>query len=134
MSATFDYFMQSLGLILVASPTLGFAAWRVWKNRKMRAQGLPLRRRLLQSLLSVVLALVGCVAIGFTSRAFETSSTVGWLISLSMFAAYCWYFLVAALLCSIPILSIWVICLSILEPKKADPVGTDNDRAAPGRV
>ena len=117
MSPIFDYIMRFFVLLLIAAPTLAFAAWRVWKNRKMQAEGLPLRRRVLQSLLSVVLALGGCIAVGFASRAMESSSTIGWLISASMLAAYSWYLFVAVLVCSIPILSIWVILLLILEPK-----------------
>ena len=134
MNPIFDYLMRFFVLLLIAAPTLAFAAWRVWKNRKMQAEGLPLTRRMLQSLLSVVLALVGCIAIGFASRAMETSSTVGWLISVSMLAAYSWYLFVAVLVCSIPILSIWVICLVIHEPKMPNQRATDNDGAAPRRV
>lgn len=134
MSHIFDYLMQFLVLLLIAAPTLAFAAWRVWKNRKMRADGLPLRRRMLHSLLSVILTLVGCIAVGFGSRAMETSSTVGWLISVSMLAAYSWYLFVAVLVCSIPILSIWVIFLVIHEAKMPNQRATDNDGAAPRRV
>ena len=133
MSLVFDYLAQFLVLLLIAAPTLAFATWRTWKSRKMRAAGLPLRRRLLQNLLSVVLALVACVAIGFVSRALETSSSVGWLISLSMLAAYSWYLFVAALLCSIPILSFWVIGVAVLDAKKPNQPPEPTSGLAPGR-
>ena len=125
--------MENLTTVLVASgmiaPSALYFAWLIRKNRRMKAAGLTVRPRVRAVLISIISALVGCLVIAAISRSLETSSESSWLVMLSVFSAYSFYFFVASNL----LLTLSLTLLLIVVSQRKKPNQTPEPTAADGR-